>query len=884
MTSRRVAFGRPVPSRHQLTGAAALTIAAALTAGLLQGPAAHAATTPPRVDQVAAAAQCGIGLGRPQKGTARKARQLMAGRADLGEYGWFHLAQDPKWRPVSTLDSSGKGHMHSLHYLLPLLRRGVKEHNKAYLDRFYFLIHDWVRDNKPGGRSSRYAWGPPIYEGFRSLVLVCAAAGPRGQQPWLRRALKLHGQMLADPGRYEGVNNASLHQSMGLYAIGVALGRPAWRRTAIARERALAVRLIHDDGSDEEGALTYAVNDYRWFQQAAERLRRAGDPVPPELLRTQAVPAFIASATRPDGRIEALGDTSPRTLGQKKWLGTAAEYSATVGASGTPPAQTFASYAGGYVFGRSGWGQGKRPYSDETFYSIRAGQSDGVPHAHDDSGSLTLYSHGSPLLVDTGQWRYTYGTTRNFVVSRAAHNVVLVNGVRRTNPRPFLSTRQVPGLDIATVVDRGYAGVTLTRTVAYNRIEDVLLVWDRLDSAKPVRASQQWGVGRDRHVRIDGDVAHTVGPGANVSLFFTSGGAPLDVASGEHRPMRGWNSIAYGELSPSPSVRATQRGSSLSWLTVIAPRDEDVDSSAYAATASVSTDAAQVVLRTPTGPATISLDGVSGIRADGQTPLTPTATAEEPIVLAGGTAWVRANGLVPGAAATLESLPVGATGWTPVASGTAGAAGTVALPVTASATADYRMVSGATASAPTRMIAAVSPQPPTGVVATPTGKGEVTVTWTPPVDTGGAPLTKFAVRVDGRRVVVGPDVGSAVVTNVRAGQREAKVRAFNAVARSTWAPIGVAVPAYPSVDGPHRARKGTTVRLHLAGLIPSEPATLRIRTVRTDRVRTVTVDPRHDGTKVVRVPLKVRSRIRVVASSGGVSSPVFRITVLRHRR
>ena len=48
------------------------------------------------------------------------------------------------------------------------------------------------------------------------------------------------------------------------------------------------MRLIHADGSDEEGALTYAINNYRWFQQAAERLRLAGDPVPPELLRADA--------------------------------------------------------------------------------------------------------------------------------------------------------------------------------------------------------------------------------------------------------------------------------------------------------------------------------------------------------------------------------------------------------------------------------------------------------------------------------------------------------------------------------------------------------------------------------------------------------------------
>ena len=171
----------------------------------------------------------------------------MAGRAQINEYGWFHLAANPNWKPVSTLDSSGKGYMHSLHYLLPLLRRGVKTGNKDMIDRFYFLIHDWFKDNKPGGPTSRYAWGPPIYEGFRSLVLVCAAAGPRGNAPWLLKALKQNGEMAARADRYEGINNASLHQSMGLYAIGVA-HRPAGLAPARDRADPRARRAAHARG------------------------------------------------------------------------------------------------------------------------------------------------------------------------------------------------------------------------------------------------------------------------------------------------------------------------------------------------------------------------------------------------------------------------------------------------------------------------------------------------------------------------------------------------------------------------------------------------------------------------------------------------------------
>jgi len=193
-----------------------LSVAGALCLATLQGAPATAAPAPlaVTVNVAAAAAQCAVSFGSA-KG-ARRAAALMAGRVDLGQYGSFRLAENPSWRPVASLDSSGKGHMHSLHYLLPLLRNGVRTGDKAMVGRFYEVLRDWTKDNRPGAASSRYAWGPPIYEGFRALVLVCAAAGPRGQAPWLLKSLALHGTMLADSRRYEGANNASLHQSMGL--------------------------------------------------------------------------------------------------------------------------------------------------------------------------------------------------------------------------------------------------------------------------------------------------------------------------------------------------------------------------------------------------------------------------------------------------------------------------------------------------------------------------------------------------------------------------------------------------------------------------------------------------------------------------------------------
>jgi hypothetical protein len=846
-----------------------VALALAVVVSALQPPAPASARLP-KLNRAAADAQCDMGVTAYRSGARKAAERLMTGRVDLKEYGRFWLRGNPRWRPVGSLDSSGNGHMHSLHYLMPLLRYGQRTGNRAMVSRFYDVLRDWVRDNPPGGRTSRYAWGPPIYEGFRAQVLVCAAARSAVKRPWLLQALVRHGQMMASPARYEGVNNASLHQAMGLYAIGEAIRRPAWRAVASQRIGALAARLIKSDGSDGEGALEYAVNNYRWFGQAAERLRVGGDRVPAELGRLDRVPAFIAHATRPDGRVEALGDTSPEPLSPRQWAGTAAEFSATLGASGTAPQQTFAAFEGGYVFGRSGWGT-TRAQADETFFSVRAGWA--TPHSHDDAGSVTLYAHGSPLLLDTGQWRYQYGSTRSFVVSRAAHNVVVVHGAARTRPVPQLRAVSVGGLDIATVVDRGYDGVTLTRTVAYDRADDVLLVWDRLESQRPVRASQQWGLGRDRSVSVRSDAAHTSGPGADVSLLFTSGGAPLDVAAGQRDPLRGWNSHSYGELSPAPSLRATQKGTSLSWLTLIAPRDDEVAPSEVSATAAVSAASAAVAFSAPGGSATVMLDDSGGAR-ERYSPVAAAVTPEEPVVLAGTTADVRATGLLPEQPARLERLVAGESTWTTVAETTASEAGTAEFRVSADATADYRAVSGPAVSAAQRVVAAFPPQPVPSVAASPSGPGEVTVAWLPPSDTGGVPLARYTLRVDGRELRLGPGATRTVVDGVVAGPTTVKVRAVNPVARSPWASVPVAVPAYPDISGPHAVRRRTSVTLDLRGLLPGTRAAV---TVEPTKGATVRLRPkvRPDGTATVR--FKVRRTSKVVATSGGVSSAPHRV-------
>jgi hypothetical protein len=98
---------------------------------------------------------------------------------------------------------------------------------------------------------------------------------------------------------------------------------------------------------------------------------------------------------------------------------------------------------------------------------------------------------------------------------------------------------------------------------------------------------------------------------------------------------------------------------------------------------------------------------------------------------------------------------------------------------------------------------------------------------------------------------------------------------------SAWSRVRVAVPAYPSVHGPAKARKGTRVRLTFAGLLPGERATVTVRTVKTGHLTTRHVRPKDNGTAVLH--LRVRSTVKVKATSGGVTSGWHRVRVPRKR-
>jgi hypothetical protein len=330
------------------------------------------------------------------------------------------------------------------------------------------------------------------------------------------------------------------------------------------------IRLSVDrQGVTNEQAVYYQLFNYQRYTYARQRLTDCGQPQGPEFDRLAKMPAFLAHATQPDGTYPMLGDT--QRMGAAPIAGTTAEFAATLGRSGPKPASTVATYEMGFAFARTGWGEA-RPFSDETMLSVRFGRARQI-HGHHDGSSITLYGHGSPLIVDPGLYAYHGGPYRDYFVGRAAHNLVVADRSTpiRSAPTRRSWTRISKTMYAIAVRSQPYVGVTARRTVALSRSLGYVVVDDRLVSSKRRTYRQLWHLLDGSRPTTSGDRTWTRRDRGNVLIVQLGRPAPTRLVTGSTRPIQGWLSPRYRSLVPAPVVEIRRSASVGRFLTLLVP-------------------------------------------------------------------------------------------------------------------------------------------------------------------------------------------------------------------------------------------------------------------------------------------------------------------------
>jgi len=492
---------------------------------------------------------------------------LKAGKLQLNPHPLWSMPSRLTWDEDPFKQRNWRAQLHMLRWLDPL-RRAAAEGDSHAAQLWWKFASSWI-ETALSAEEHPFAWMDMV-DGVRAKELVLGFPFvPDSDRPAFVDAVERHGQWLVDPA-HRGHSNHAMHQLLGLFIIGRFLRNEEWTRQSVEQLRQLLEHEYDAEGVNREGALAYHLHNYTWWGDVLQALTVEGVPLPAAAARLEAARLQLVHATRPDGLLETIGDTArtPMKLKDSPQM----LYAATLGADGTPPEDTFASYSAGYVFGRSGWGQYEQDFKQETFYSVMHGTGVKV-HGHDEAGAVTYYTRGTPWVVDPGKYAYVSDDFRRHIVSRAAHSLLHLPGEARRAGASVTAVwaRHTLLSDDILLKDQGYEGVEIRRRVVFHRPSEALVVIDSVKADRTVRAVQNWQLGPEVEVEPARNGYRLTSGDSGVRIIWTGRLPERKVVAGATEPFTGWVSQGWMDATPAPAIAAVQEGSSFRMITVLGP-------------------------------------------------------------------------------------------------------------------------------------------------------------------------------------------------------------------------------------------------------------------------------------------------------------------------
>lgn len=438
------------------------------------------------------------------------------------------------------------------------------------LDIAVRLVKEWCDANPLNAPAALRAWDGHA-AALRAKVL-CDLHRLAPALEWLDRSIEQHGAFLANAEHYQGAWNHGLDQDIGLIHVADAIGRADW--LALGLERAVsAIELMVDaQGLTREQSINYQKYNHYQIKRYLPLLRAKGADIADELVRRHAaMPLVLAHATCPDGTYEVLGDTS-RQLAEKV-DGAEADFAASRGGAGLLPSATCQVFEGGFVFGRSGWGV-HRPFTDETFYSVRFGPGR-LFHGHHDHMSITWRPRGHRLLIDSGINAYTEERWKEYFRSPRAHNVVLAEGERFLGRAVTNLVNQniEPGVQYFELQDRPHPGVKRSRRLLFVDAADVVVVVDNLVAHEARTFAQHWHLAPGSEVSITGGTVDIEGQPIRARMHQLLPHDSISTVAGQLDPIQGWAAEGLYERVPSRVVTTRSHGEQVAFITVFVAGD-----------------------------------------------------------------------------------------------------------------------------------------------------------------------------------------------------------------------------------------------------------------------------------------------------------------------
>jgi hypothetical protein len=465
-------------------------------------------------------------------------------------------------------------------YFNTLMAAYAKTGRRAYIERIDQDLRDWILSNPHPGRKTRIGpWGE-VEVSSRARTWVSVFYGLQSVEEFSPAARILLLSSVAEHAQYlmlfhrRDSNNHTVAQVTTLGIIGCAWPEfrdaSGWRAYAQEKVGQQMGALVYPDGAEAELTAGYHRISTETFDVYVRTSRDLGYPVADSItVGIKRMWTYLAFTLRPDGTTPENNDTDRRDIRDKLKEASKVHdrpdwaYIASNGREGLKPriGPTVTFPWAGHAVMRSGW-------DADAQWAFFDASPFGVAHQHYDKLHLSIDAFGRALLVDAGRYRYVENDPfRDYFVSSAAHNVLLIDGAgqlktpdRAERPMAGGDYGSMPDFDYARgIFDNGYQGVkgriVHTRTVVYVR-NQFWIVADRVETDRARKVEALWHYAPDCSVVVEGKTVVSTDAGKGNLRIVPTGGMPwrMSIVEGAENPVQGWYSGNYTDKEPNPTA------------------------------------------------------------------------------------------------------------------------------------------------------------------------------------------------------------------------------------------------------------------------------------------------------------------------------------------
>ena len=480
--------------------------------------------------------------------------------------------------------------------------------DEKYAREFVAQVSDWIEQNPPqlgvnwactmdvAIRAANWLWGYYFFKDSPSLTDEFRLT--------FFKSLLAHGRHIMNNLEWSETltSNHYLSDIVGLVYLGILLPefREAWRwrEFGLQELEKEMFKQVYSDGVDFEASVSYHRLVAELFLSAVSLARLNGHTFSDTFMsRLEKMLEFVMDYIKPDGTVPLIGDADNGRLhrlntwadSEREWIDH--RYLLAIGA--VLFERTDFAQAAGDQWEEAFWLLGEQaivfkeqfdkkdlppprlasrafPHGgiyvmrcDDSYMIIDAGpngQNGYGGHAHNDTLSFELFTHGRSFLVDSGAYIYTGDPEwRNKFRSTSYHNTVVVDGAEINDIDPkqlfLLGTEDKPKVnrwkslqeyDFLDAEHNGYERlpdpVIHRRQIYFNKQEGYWIIRDLLEGCAGHKVDLYYHFDAGIDLAVDEDLAirTTVSNGANLLL------KPLNSEGLRVEIVEGWVSKSYG--------------------------------------------------------------------------------------------------------------------------------------------------------------------------------------------------------------------------------------------------------------------------------------------------------------------------------------------------